>query len=174
MIVKEISKPLVRIFNLPNIPDSLKIAIVTPTFKGNDEKQIWKVSANICTELLFKFIGKTLTKSVSKLIDRNNILSKCQYGFRKNRWTELAIYDFADKITKAIDHGKFTVGIFLDLSKAFNTVNHKILIGKLKHYGIRGAAKKWFENYLYNRVQSEEITGVPQGSVLGPLLFLYT
>ena len=104
-------------------------------------------------------------------------------GFRRNRSTEHALTDFIDKITKAIDEGKYSIGIFLDLSKAFDTIDHKILIKKLEHYGIRGIAREWFENYLPNRkeivkysgAQSEEITirsGVPQGSVLGPLLFL--
>ncbi len=124
-----------------------------------------------------------MTKRLTKFINKNNILSQHHYGFRKNRSTELAILDFVDKITKAIDQGKYTVGIFLDLSKAFDTINHNILVSKLEHHGIRGVPKKWFENYLCNRkqivkysgIQSEEMTikcGVPQGSELGPLLFL--
>ncbi len=90
-----------------------------------------------------------MVKRLINFIDENKILSK-HHGFRRNRSTELAVLDFVDKITKAIEEGKFTVGIFLDLSKAFDTINHKILIRKLEH-GIRGIAKKWFENYLYNR-----------------------
>ena len=67
-----------------------------------------------------------MAKRLTKFVDKNNILSKHQYGF--NRSTEHAIIDFVDKITKAIDQGKFSVGIFLYLSKAFDTINHKILI----------------------------------------------
>jgi retron-type reverse transcriptase len=120
---------------------------------------------------------------LTKFIGKNKILSRHQYGFHKNRSTELAIIEFVDKITNAIDQGKFTIGVFLDLSKAFDTINHKILIKKLEHYGIRGIVNSWFENYLSNRkqivkfegTQSEEMkikSGVPQGSILGPLLFL--
>ena len=88
-----------------------------------------------------------------------------------------------DSITSSIDQKKFTVGIFIDLSKAFDTVNHKILLEKLQHYGIRGLALDWIRNYLsdryqfveYNGIQSssnEIKCGVPQGSILGPLFFL--
>ena len=94
-----------------------------------------------------------MTNRLLKFIDKNKILSKHQYGFRKNRSTEHALIDFTDKITKAIDEGKYSIGIFLDLSKAFDTIDHKILIKKLEHYGIRGVAKEWFENYLQNTHQ---------------------
>ena len=88
-----------------------------------------------------------------------------------------------DKISSAIDNKEYTVGIFIDLSKAFDIVDHDILLSKLEHYGIRGTALSWFENYLNNREQYVEFNGhrselwrikcgVPQGSILGPLLFL--
>ena len=75
-----------------------------------------------------KLLERRMISRLSKFIDKNKILSKHQYGFRKNRSTEHALTDFIDKITKAIDEGKYSIGIFLDLSKAFDTIDHKILI----------------------------------------------
>ena len=103
--------------------------------------------------------------------------------FGQNHSTEMAKVELTNKLTDAIGENKITAGIFLDLSKAFDTVDHSILINKLEHYGIRGLALDWFKNYLENRSQivtfmnclssKENITcGVPQESVLGPLLFL--
>ena len=92
-------------------------------------------------------------KKLISYIENHNILSKHQYGFRKNRSTEHAIIELTDKISKAIDDGKYTIGIFLDLSKAFDTVNHDILLKKLEHYGIRGNCLKCFESYLHERMQ---------------------
>ena len=96
---------------------------------------------------------------------------------------EFAIIELTNKITKAIDRREYTIGIFLDLSKAFDTINHKILVKKFDHYGVRGISNLWFQNYLtnrkqivkYNQTRSNEMvieSGAPQGSILGPILFL--
>jgi hypothetical protein len=138
IIAKEISKPLTHIFNLTFsngiIPDKLKIALVTPIFKGNERNRFENYRPISVLNYFSKLLEKLMAARLTKFIEKNNVLSKHQYGFRKNRSTELAVLNFTDKITKAIDEGKFTVGVFLDLSKAFDTINHKILISKLEHY----------------------------------------
>ena len=111
------------------------------------------------------------------------IFSSSQYGFRVGHSTEYAAIDLVDKITTQMDNNMIPFSIFLDLSKAFDTIDHAILLDKLKHYGINGKYIQLFESYLSNRQQYVEIdniksntlrmtTGVPQGSILGPLLFI--
>ena len=117
-----------------------------------------------------------------KHLKEKDILYKKQFGFQQKHSTEHAILQLIDQVNNSFERNQFTLGIFIDLSKAFDTVDHKILISKLKNYGVRGNNLKWFESYLnhkqfiaYNNKYTsfETITcGVPQGSILGPLLFL--
>ena len=116
-------------------------------------------------------------------INTNNLLSKQQFGFRKHHSTNHAVITLIDQISAALDCGKAVVGCYIDLKKAFDTVNHRILIEKMQRYGIRGHILDWFKSYLNNRKQFTHINhtnsnlnsiscGVPQGSILGPLLFI--
>ena len=116
-------------------------------------------------------------------LDNNIILSNCQYGFRKNMSPKIAITQLTNQILQALSADKFTITVFLDLKKAFDTLDHDILLDKLQHYGIRNLCKNWFISYLCDRYQYTIVnnkmsksarvkTGVPQGSTLGPLLFL--
>lgn len=114
-------------------------------------------------------------------INQNNILFNNQYCFRKNHSTALALLHLVDNLISSINQKKYTVGIFVDFSKAFDTVNHAILFDKLEQNGIRGMALDWIKNYFVNRYQYVEYNGtqssfndikcgVPQGSIVG-LLF---
>ena len=182
-----ISLPLAEIFNqsiLTGIyPAKLKLAKVVPVFKDDDDtlpENYRPISLLSIYNLTFE---KLIHARLTKFINMNNIIYNLQYGFRSKHSTQHTILDIVNNIHNCMDSGKYTCGIFIDLKKAFDTVNHSILLAKLENYGIRGLINIWFKSYLTDRRQSIEIDnhiskeektncGVPQGSVLGPLLFL--
>ena len=130
-----------------------------------------------------KMMERLMYNRLLSFIKKHDILYEHQYGFQAGKSTELAINSLLGNITEAFEEKKRIICIFLDFSKAFDTVNHQILLKKLHYYGIRGHALKWFESYLSKRKQRVSIgdtnseigmltCGVPQGNILGPLLFL--
>ena len=133
---------------------------------------------------VFSKINERLMYSrLLNFINNHKIFNKLQFGFRNNHSTFMASVFLVENLVNALDNGKCAVGIFLDFQKAFDTVDHGILLDKLYCYGIRGIAHEWFISYLssrrqsvmYNKHESEfkmMRCGVPRGSILGPLLFL--
>lgn len=182
-----ISAPLTHIINLSIshgvVPDQMKIARVIPLYKADDKSVLTNYRPISILPSFSKILERIVYNRLTDHINKFNILSDNQYGFRKNRSTSLALIDLYEKISLAFDRKEFAVGIFLDLSKAFDTVNHNILFEKLDHYGIRGLALDWIKSYFFNRLQFVQFDnycssrkniccGVPQGSILGPLFFL--
>ena len=164
-------------------PHALKLAKVTPIHKSGD--LINKVNFRPVSVLisLSKLFERIIYTQLMEFLTDNNILTPSQYGFRPKRSTELALVSFTKYVLDAFDNNDFVLSVFLDLSKAFDTVDHEILLSKLHHYGIRGTAHDWFSSYLSNRRQYVHVNGqssaiqtvvcgVPQGSIIGPLLFI--
>jgi hypothetical protein len=162
-------------------PDKLKIAKIIPIYKSKDKEQFSNYRPISLLSSVSKIYEKIIYKRLYNYIEP--ALYEKQFGFRSKRSTIHAILEFCTDIIESFENKQVTMATFLDLSKAFDTIDHRILINKLQLYGIRGIALKWFESYLTNRqhyiqykshssFMNSITTGVPQGSVLGPLLFI--
>ena len=180
-------KPLAFIFNKSigsgKYPSNFKVAKVIPLYKAEkhcDPSNYRPISLLNCFDKVFE---KLINRQLRDHLKRFDLLYKYQYAFREGFSTELALFEFNDYVKKEIDIGNFILTLFIDLKKAFDTVDHLILLRKLEHYGIRGHCNSFFESYLSNRKQyvhcnnvessvMDSVCGVPQGSVLGPTLFL--
>ena len=156
-IIYCIAPPLEYIFNLSLsngiCPNVFKIAKVIPIHKKDDQKNVTNYRPISLLPSISKVLEKIMYKRLNSFLLVNNILNSSQFGFRKNFSTELAIIQLLDKIIDSLSRKEHIIAIFMDLSKAFDTIDHNILLYKLKNYGIRGIALSWFKSYLSDRQQ---------------------
>jgi exonuclease III len=169
-------------------PERLKYSEVRPLYKKGDKDEISNYRPISLLPTFSKIIEKIIYIRLYSHLSRNNILVKEQFGFRKQSSTEMATYNLLNNILTSLDKKNYVGGLFCDLQKAFDCVNHEVLLEKMNFYGISGIAIKLMSSYLENRYQrvimkgskfnkifskwERVIYGVPQGSILGPLLFL--
>jgi len=165
------------------------MAVVKPLYKEGDKFEISNYRPISLLTTFAKIFEKAMYCKLSQYLQTNNILAPEQYTFRKGKSTDDAAFRLTDSVLKSLNQKLYVGGIFCDLSKAFDCVNHEILLTKLHFYGIQGITIEWSRSYLTNRKQKVEIKSpnsthnlvsdwgilkhrVPQGSILGPLIFL--
>ena len=195
--ITSISRVLQHVFNASIesgiFPSRMKIAKVIPIYKKGNHLEVSNYRPISLLPVLSKCLESIMFNRLNSYINKYNLISPSQFGFQKGKSTVDAILSFLDKLNDHLDN-KHVISVFCDLSKAFDCVNHKLLLTKLNKIGIRGIALKWFQSYLEGRLQytvvkkytktgNETLTtesasnvenikrGVPQGSILGPLLF---
>ena len=186
-IKNEIIKPLTLIINQTLntgvFPDKLKIATVLPIYKKGENYLIENYRPISILSSVSKVFESIIHDQLFGYFTKQKLFYENQYGFRSLHSTEMAALELVDRITCAMDRRQTSLSVFLDLSKAFDTLDHQILLNKLEHYGVRDISLKLFQTYLsgrnqivkFNNTVSEQLmiqTGVPQGSLLGPLLFI--
>ena len=170
-------------FEVGVFPDMLKSAKVTPIHKKESKLNHLNYRPISLLSVFSKIFEKLIYSRIYLFLTKNKLISNKQFGFRSNYSTNHALVSITERIKSLLDDTQFVCGIFIDLEKAFDTVNHEILCDKLNYYGLRGNVNKLIQSYLTNRKQFVSINGqdseirdinygVPQGSSLGPLLFL--
>ncbi|KAJ8720281.1 hypothetical protein PYW07_012324 [Mythimna separata] len=183
-----LAPPLTHIFQLclskGIFPKLLKKAVVTPVFKSGDKTSVNNYRPISVLTGLSKILEKMINSRLIKYLEDNRLLSDNQFGFRAKRSTSQAVHHLTNYITTNLDNGMHTIGIFLDLAKAFDTISCSLLLHKLETLGIRGEQLLLFSDYISDRHQCLKIGqytssdlknssfGIPQGSILGPTLFL--
>ena len=184
---EQISKALVLIWrkslDTSEIPDFLKLQTIIPVFKKGSKALPENYRPVSLTSHLIKLFERVLRKNIIKHIEENKLLSDNQHAFRVGRSCLTQLLQHMDEVLKALENKKNVDVVYLDFAKAFDKVDHKILMKKVYKFGIRGKLYEWIKNFLENRYQQvlvdgvlsrkeKVISGVPQGTVIGPLLFL--
>ena len=184
----EISHPFTHIYNLSIkegvFPHSLKVSKCTPIFKSGDKCDTTNYRGISLVNVFSKVFEKLISDKLVSFLSENGFFNPLQFGFLKGRSTSQAILQVINNITSAINEREYVLAIFLDIRKAFDTVNHEILLAKLENAGVRGRSLLWFRSFISNRSQRVKIgnslsnnllslaIGVLQGSILGVILFL--
>ena len=164
-------------------PSVLKTAKVVPVFKKDSKLDYSNYRPISLLSNIEKILEKLMYKRLYTFLNKNNVIYNLQFGFRQQYSTSHALINIIESIRKALDDGNISSGVVVDLQKAFDTVDHQILLAKLNHYGIHEVSNDWFKSYLSYLYQYVSTNGyesslaalnwrVSQGSVLGPLLFL--
>lgn len=188
--IYDIADPLCHIINASFqtgvFPDTLKIALIIPIFKKGDPNDFNNYRPISLLSSFSKIFEHLVSVRLINFFNKYNLFNSNQHGFTKSKSIETALFEYTNRILTVLEDRKLACGVFLDLSKAFDSVDHALLLTKLDSYGVRGIANNLFRSYLQNRKQvvsiskngihelSTErnvISGLPQGSVLGPLLF---
>ena len=163
-------------------PSNLKIGKVVALHKKGSTDNLSNYQPISLLSIFSKMLCKLLHKRLNDFLETNDVLHNLQLDFRQKHSTSHALISLTEKIKQTIDKGNLACGVFIDLKKAFDTVNHTILLQKLEHYEIRGIPLQWLQSYLTDRKQYVSVCGntsetleikcgVPQGSVLGPRVF---
>ena len=188
-----ITSPLSIIFNKSLeegiFPEDMKLADVVPLFKSKDRNECTNYRPISLLLTISKLLEKIVYCRTYKFLERHDKLYVSQYGFREGHSCENAISELVSEIVKRQQEGMYTLALFLDLSKAFDSLEHSVLLNKLSRYGVRGKTNDWFASYLQNRKMRVKCNitstgnleysqyqtvnyGIPQGSCLGPLIFI--
>lgn len=181
-----LSSTVAKLINLglseSRFPDCFKLSKVTPVFKSGDKHSTKNYRPISVLNSISKIFEHIINTQLSEFLDSNNLISPNQFGFRKKSSTTSACINLTNFLTKNLDDGKYVACMFLDLRRAFDSLDHALLVKKLTSFKLSNKSIELIQSYLYNREQVVKIgqvysdklsccTGIPQGSILGPLLF---